>query len=457
MRNPYKTGGWVSGLDHYGRQALLAHILESDNDAVWVVGNRRMGKTSLLRQLEFLTADSQTYVPLYWDMQGSTTMQELTAELIYAIEDEEERFRNLLVDFSLLKDRDATGILRLLRRNARSANKSLLLLCDEAEALLKLAESEPDSLARLRRVLQSADGLRVVLTSTKVLSRINTLNAQWETSPFLFGFGLRNLTRMDDESTRALIRQSQDPVPVRVSDDQTAQIADLTGNHPLLTQILCSRLFQDTGELRPLMQEDLSLDAQLKDFFQNDFRWLSPGERQVLLSITTGQRTAEAIAQDTGLAPAVVQDFVYSQERLAQIRQTEACLAPGNEFLRRWLEQNHAALVTMAHTSEVPDDTTRQLVHKGQQEEAPYLIEQIRIQRNNLQELELQRAQFGIRVPVDLINEINHTKIELEKAYERLAFISPAILAGISGNVTDGQAPELGRGLATEAAQTHSR
>jgi hypothetical protein len=436
VRNPYKTGGWVSGPDHYGRQALLAHILESDNDAVWVVGNRRMGKTSLLRQLEFLTADNPTYVPLYWDMQGSTTMQELTAELIYAIEDEEKRFRNLLGDFGSLQDKDAIGILRLLRRNARSANKRLLLLCDEAEALLKLAENESDSLARLRRVFQSANGLRVVLTSTKVLSRINALNAQWETSPFLFGFGLRNLTRLDDESTRALIQQSQDPVSVEVSTDQAAQIADLTGNHPLLTQILCSRLFQDTGVLRPLTQEDLSLDAQLKDFFQNDFRWLSPGERQVLLSITTGQRTVEAIAQDTGLAIAAVQDFVYSQERLAQIRQTEAGLAPGNEFLRRWLQQNHALLDAIAHISEVPDDTTLQLVQKGQMEEAPYLIEQIRIYRNNLHELDLQRAQFGLRVPMDLINEINHTRIELDKAYQRLAFISPEILESISDNGT---------------------
>ncbi len=446
MRNPYNTGGWVRGPDHYGRQALLAHILESDNDAVWVVGNRRMGKTSLLRQLEYLTVDSQVYVPLYWDMQGSTSMQELTAELVYAIEDEEERFRALLPDFSLLQGRDATGILRLLRRNARLANKRLLLLCDEAEALLKLAENEPESLARLRRVFQSANGLRVVLTSTKVLSRINALNADWETSPFLFGFGLRNLTRLDDESTLALIRQAQDPTPVRVSNELAAQIASLTGNHPLLTQILCSRLFEDTGELRPLTPEDLSLDPQLKDFFQNDFRWLSPGERQVLLSIAAGQRTVTAVAQDTGLAPAVVQDFIYSQERLAQIRQTEAGLVPGNEFLRRWLEQNRSALEAMVHTSEVPDDMTRQLVLKGQQEEAPYLIEQIRILRQNLQELELQRVQFGIRVPLDLINEIHQTKVELEKAHERLAFISPTVLDGLHTGATPEEQSAVGEG-----------
>lgn len=423
MRNPYKTGGWVSGHEHYGREALLAHILESDNDAVLVVGNRRMGKSSFLRQLEFLTADGQTYVPLYWDMQGSTNAEDLAAELLYAVEDEEERFRKINVDFQLLRSMDAVGIIRLLRRNARNAGKRLLLLCDEAEALLKLAENDPDNLARLRRVLQSANGLRVVLAATKVLSRINNLTIEWETSPFLFGFGLRNLAGLDDEATAALIRHTQDPVMVQVPDAQVQEISIATGNHPFLTQILCSRLFLDTGILRPLTPEDLSLDSTLSDYFQNDFRWLSPGERQVLLSIAAGNRNIVAIASDTGLSSADVQDFVYSQERLGKIRMSADGLMPANEFLRRWLEQNFELLLESAHSSEVLDDTTRELIEAGKQEEARYVAQLLSIQRANLRELELQRAQFGPRVPLDLINDINRTEEEIEKLEQRLAFI----------------------------------
>lgn len=438
MRNPYITGGWVSGHEHYGRETLIAHILESENDAVWLVGNRRMGKTSLLRQLEFLSASAQAYVPLFWDMQGSTTTEDLAAELLYAVEDEGERFAPLMVDFDRLRQLDAVGIIRLLRRQARNAGKRLLLLCDEAEALLNLVETAPQTLASLRKVLLSANGLRVVLASTKVLSRINALSDTWETSPFLFGFGLRNLAPLDDASTAALIRHSLDPVPVRVSDEQVKQISEATGNHPFLTQVLCYRLFVDTtGELRPLTPEDLYLDSSLIDYFQNDFRWLSPGERQVLLSVAAGNSDVAAICEDTELPPQVVEDFVYSQERLGQIRKASAGLQPANEFLRRWIEQNYETLLEASQASEVPDDTTRQLVHRGQQEEARYLTEQLHIQRANLNELNLQRAQYGIRVPLDLVNDINRVKLEIERLEQRLAFISPQIVAAAEQQAAD--------------------
>ena len=96
MRNPYITGRWVSGREHYGRQTLLAHILKSPEHALWVVGNRRMGKTSLLRQLELVADADSAYVPLFWDMQGSQRIQDLAAELIYAVEEQEERFQEAL-------------------------------------------------------------------------------------------------------------------------------------------------------------------------------------------------------------------------------------------------------------------------------------------------------------------------------------------------------------------------
>lgn len=441
MRNPYTTGGWVRGHEHYGRETLIAHILESDNDAVWVVGNRRMGKTSLLRQLELLAAASAAYVPLFWDLQGSSSLEDLKAELIYAVEDEAERFDPLLIDPAELGRRSVIDALRGLRRQVRNSGQRLLLLCDEAEALLAIAEADPKGLAGLRKVFLSAGGLRVVLASTKVLSQVNTLTGDWETSPFLFGFGLRNLAGLDDAATAALIRQAQDPVPVRVSDELVAEISRLTGNHPYLTQVLCSRLFVESGELRPIEPADLALDSTLRDYFQNDYRWMSAGERHVLLSIARGQRTAEAIAADTGLALAVVQDFVYSQDRLGKICQRPDGLAPANEFLRRWLEQNHNTLREDADHSELRDDTTRQLIRAGQEQEAAYVLGRLEVWRSNLHELELQRAQFGIRVPLDLINEMNQAKIEIEQLEQRLASISPKVVQSVRNGTPPAAGP----------------
>src|SRR6185369_16450274 len=55
-RNPYTVGGPVRGSHFYGRTALIQSILDGNDRAIWVVGNRRIGKTSLLRRMEQLGA-----------------------------------------------------------------------------------------------------------------------------------------------------------------------------------------------------------------------------------------------------------------------------------------------------------------------------------------------------------------------------------------------------------------
>jgi hypothetical protein len=365
-------------------------------------------------------------------MQGSGTLEDLASELLFAIEDEVQRFQQLVVDLDLLRSLDAAGVIRLLRRYARAADRVLLLLGDEAEALIEIARSDPDGLAGLRRVLQSGMGLRVVMAATKVLSRVNDLTRDWPTSPFLFGFGLRNLTGLDDQEATGLIRQVQDPEPVRVEDNLVQEIRFLTNNHPYLIQLLCSRLFDEEGFLRPVAPEDLALESTLEGFFQSDFRWLSPGERQVLLSVAAGHDTLDAIVADTGLNPVEAQEFVYSQQRLGLLRQTgeadQVRLAVGNSFLERWLQSYHEALQAEAHESEVTDRSTLDLVREGQMQEAQYVQEQLQIQLANLRELERQRAQYGLRVPLDLVNDINRVRMEIRRLEERLALILPCLL-----------------------------
>ena len=76
---PYVVGQWVRDRRFYGRRALIEEILEGPRNWMWLLGTRRLGKTSLLRQVEHLTADSSQsgYFPVYWDFQGSETASEL--------------------------------------------------------------------------------------------------------------------------------------------------------------------------------------------------------------------------------------------------------------------------------------------------------------------------------------------------------------------------------------------
>ena len=78
MNNPYVVGQWVRGERFYGRSALIDEILDGPRNSLWVLGTRRIGKTSLLKQLEHLTStERREYLPIFWDFQGADDPQEL--------------------------------------------------------------------------------------------------------------------------------------------------------------------------------------------------------------------------------------------------------------------------------------------------------------------------------------------------------------------------------------------
>ena len=76
---PYVVGQWVRGTGFYGRGPQIAEVLEGPRNAIWLLGTRRIGKTSLLKQLEYLAASATepVYFPVFWDFQGAENAREL--------------------------------------------------------------------------------------------------------------------------------------------------------------------------------------------------------------------------------------------------------------------------------------------------------------------------------------------------------------------------------------------
>ncbi|HIC88478.1 MAG TPA: hypothetical protein EYP04_03625 [Anaerolineae bacterium] len=425
MHNPYVVGGYVCGSHHYGRQSTIDHILKSPNDAVWVVGTRRMGKTSLLRQLEFLTLNNDTFVPLFWDMQGCESMSDLGAELFYALEDQAERFEALGVNLMHLEGRDVPSMLRELRTHLRVQGRVLLLLLDETEVLIHIAVREPLALARLRKALQGGHGLRTVLTSTKALARLNDICRDWATSPFLFGFAPLTLVGLSSPTAEALIRQTQEPQMVSVPDHLVDEIREHTNNHPYLLQFLCHHLFVDegkTGRLRDITPNDLMVDDVLAGFCATDFRHLSSAERAILLWVSEkelGSPSELKAAMRGVVEPMALQTFLYGLVKLGYLRSVYGRLAVGNTFMSAWLAQNRERLRDQLD-SEVSDNSVQELLDEGRRQEIAHLRERLEILQANKQELLRQKAQYGLRVPLDLINEIHQTEAEIKQLAQEL-------------------------------------
>ncbi len=440
MRNPYTVGRWLRGPDHYGREQLLEYLINAEDPAIWVVGTRRMGKTSMLRQLEWLLTrqEGASAVPLFWDLQGSETKDDFDYELFLAVEDEMPRFQAYGVDVNALYNQDAIQILRTLQRALRAHGKHLLLLIDEAEAWISLARNDYQALARLRKAFQNG-GMRTIMTSTKLLMQLNDLTRNWLTSPFLFGFTLVNLWNLEPEASVSLVLQEQSNTPVHVERERIDEILRHSHRHPYLVQTLCYRLFEEKqgkGSLREIREEDLRADHLLAGFFEVDFKCLAPTERQILLTVARQGVISEEelVAKTDNESIDQISMYVHGMNNLGYLQRvysradgTAATHSHdefprwtiGNEFLRRWMLENYQELAQTLY-SDVSDYGVESLLEMGRKVELDYLQHEIPELQGRLESLLAAYSGHADQTPPEALQEIQELRRELEKASAQL-------------------------------------
>lgn len=314
----FSFGQWVRGERFHGRDAEIAEILDGPRNGLWVLGSRAIGKTSLLKHLEYLTADDPTarYFPLFWDLQGSAEPDELNADFLSALADAEERLVLLGLRLEEIDAGDFFESLARLRRALRAKGRTLLLLWDEVEELIHLHERSPTLLRKLRRALQSSEGIRTVIASGPRLWKL--AEQRDDTSPFLHGFAPPlYLGPLEDEAARGLVRRCE-------SDAGTVEeILRRCGNHPSLLQRFCARF----GELKDLERttESVAADPTIRFFFAVDFDLLLPEEQETVMALARG----EAGDHDEAISAHL--------ERLGWVRRTGETRDIASPILRQWL------------------------------------------------------------------------------------------------------------------------
>jgi len=338
MRNPFIAGSWVRGDNFFGRQALLREILDGERDSLWVIGARRLGKTSLLKQLEHrVQQSSQTqWASLYWDLEGSADARGLAESLLWAVEDSEHFRRATAVAVEDVEGLSVTEMLGFLVRKSVRSGWRLLLLIDEAEELLTVARSERSILPRLRRIFQKGTDLRTVLTATRRLARVDQ-QAQLLTSPFLQAFiPPLYLTPLEVEDCRQLLARGQ----FSAADADT--IMERTARHPFLVQLIASRFFENHDLAATL--EQVGADEMVANFFSVDFQTLEASERLILEQVAReGSRSRPELAEAVRLSEDDVEPLLYGLRMLGYLTPEGERLRVGNAFFERWLRRSLSA------------------------------------------------------------------------------------------------------------------
>ena len=343
---PFVVGQWVRRENFYGRAAIIDEVLGGNRNWLWLLGTRRIGKTSVLKQLEYLALNSPDlgFLPVFWDLQGADRPEELHLDFADALLDAESRLEDVGVPLAEVRADDCFDSLGLLRRKLLSKDLQLLLLCDEVEELIQLHRQDPSILRKLRRALHSRDGIRSVLASSSRLWQLAQTDE--DTSPFLDGFTPPlAIGSLGDEEARQLIRQTQLPETAHPSftDDEVERIRRQCGNHPYQIQLLCRRAL-DRGSLDDAIEE-VAHDRAVSFFFSVDYELRNDTERTILrfLADQPGAPPTEISrgVQDSSDAVTISLSGLYELGLVNKDSDGQYEIA--SQFLRRWLVEGAAA------------------------------------------------------------------------------------------------------------------
>ena len=257
---------WVRGDDFYGRESLLASLSTVENRNFWVLGNRRVGKTSLLRQIRWLCGQgSLDAEALYWDLQGAGSVDGLKDSLLESLEDAPDICDLLSLDVDDLEDGSFYDVINKFRRKTRQLKgKTFYLLIDECEELVDVAAEDPQVLASFRKLSNTSAITIVMAGSLRMMDLDETAS---RTSPFLPDFlpPLR-LGPFSVEDSIALLTANQ------LARDEAIAIHNLAFGNPHLVQVIGEH-FQRTADLNATLME-LKRNKVCHYFYQSNFQCL---------------------------------------------------------------------------------------------------------------------------------------------------------------------------------------
>jgi hypothetical protein len=323
--NPYIIGVPLSEQQEMfvGRVDISARIeqllLARHSPPLFLFGQRRMGKTSLLRNLGRLLSSS--IVPLFVDLQGPVSSASDHAGFLYNIargmRDSARRQRELalppLARETLVADPFTRFDEWLDEVEEALGSHAALLALDEFEALdsaLKEGRfSAGAALGMLRHVIQHRPRFKVLVAASHTLDELG----QW--SSYLINIQVVHLSYLKEHETLQLVERPMEDFALRYEPDASRRVLDLTRGHPALVQLLCYEIVTLKNEQDP----ELRRLARLADVEAAIPRALNRGT--VFFFHDIQQRVG-----DTGLA---ILRFIAAQgERAVVSRQELACHLP---------------------------------------------------------------------------------------------------------------------------------
>lgn len=228
-------------------------LLNRRRPPLLVYGQRRMGKTSLLKNLSRLLPN--TIIPLYVDLQGPATKADNYAGFLYNIARgivdsayEQRRLSLPPLTREALQSDPFTYFDEWLDEVEQwlGLKDTALLMLDEFEALDSAINRgryhEEDVLGMLRHMIQHRPRFRILLAGSHTLEEYQ----RW--SSYLINVEAVHLSYLTRDEAIQLIESPTPEFPLRYEPAARERVLQLTRCHPFLIQLICSEIVELKNE-----------------------------------------------------------------------------------------------------------------------------------------------------------------------------------------------------------------
>ena len=292
MRNAFTAGPAVHGEDFFGRSQLMASLLDSiaaGRASTLLIGESRIGKSSILRQLAHLT-EKDTVSAVFFDAYAGTP-DALAIRLGHSL----ESVAALGTRAAKAGEKGLFYLLRLLE----SSRDRLTIMIDEVDGIVSDKES-----ARFIRAVASMGHKLVIATS-----RIDPVNHETHPDEPVWWnvFRIQYVGLFTESEARDMLLTLSERSGQRFSVGECSFLLDVMGGYPFLLQWLGHEIFSrgfrecTTAQKRQLLKELAGDDSLFQIIGSYYDEWLGRlDEKQ--LSILISSASSDGIAPNPTVA-----------------------------------------------------------------------------------------------------------------------------------------------------------
>ena len=361
---PYTAGNPVKGEENFfGREDIFQEVMRvlrnPQSNAIVLYGQRRIGKTSVLLELEQRLESSGQFTPVYFDLQDKAAkpLADILFELAYLIADKTRQKAPDRANFDSYGDYFRKKFLPEMAQQARS--DGLVLLFDEFDVLETPDGRHPESRQAGHKFFPY---LRQLMTDVmKVHFGYVIGRRPEELSPDKLGafksVPAAHVSLLDRETTESVVRQSERNGSLEWSNKAVEKVWEWTQGHPFLTQLLCSVVWNnahDSDLLRaPIEAKDVEAAVgQALESGAMSFAWiwkgLPPAEHLVMSAMAEAgdviitQENLDEILNRSG-ARLIMRELKLAPDALVKLgllRPVDGDYRFAVPLIRRWIATN---------------------------------------------------------------------------------------------------------------------